>query len=87
MPCFSYKGVHPLTEEQLLEWAILDTFNVLAPQYENTHDLEEIRSWFEEARLSDIRVGWGGNGNKGCGRKGALSRTPRAHDPGLHSTA
>ena len=80
MPCFNYKGIHPLTEDQLREWAILDTFNVLAPQYENTHNLDEVQSWFDEARLSDIQVEWGGNGIKGCGRKGALSTIPRSQD-------
>ena len=63
MPCFKYKGSknHPgLTEDQLREWAILDTFNVLAPQYEHTHNLDEIQSWFEEAGLSDIQVQGGG---------------------------
>ncbi|HSL02166.1 MAG TPA: methyltransferase domain-containing protein [Nitrospiraceae bacterium] len=87
VPCFNYKGIHPLTEDQLREWAILDTFNVLAPQYENTHNLDEVQSWFEEARLSDIQVEWGGNGIKGCGRKGALSTSPRSKRPGLHSAA
>jgi SAM-dependent methyltransferase len=83
VPCFNYKGSknhHALTEDQLREWAILDTFNVLAPQYEHTHDVEEVRSWFEEVRLSDIDVQWGGNGIKGCGRKGALSNIPRVQE-------
>ena len=83
MPCFNYKGSknhHALTEDQLREWAILDTFNVLAPQYEHTHDLDEVQSWFEEAGWSAVDVQWGGNGIKGCGRKGALSNNRNSPD-------
>jgi hypothetical protein len=60
---------------------------VLAPQYEHTHSLDEVQSWFEEARLSDIQVQFGGNGIMGCGRKDALSNTPLSKRPGLHSAA
>jgi hypothetical protein len=65
----------------------LDTFNVLAPQYEHSHNLDEIQSWFEEAGLSDIQVQGGGNGIKGCGCKGALSSTPHSQDFRSHSAA
>jgi SAM-dependent methyltransferase len=90
VPCFNYKGSknhQGLTEDQLREWAILDTFNVLAPQYEHSHNLDEIQSWFEEAGLSNIQVQGGGNGIKGCGCKSALSSTPHSQDFRSHSAA
>ena len=34
LPVANYKGVLPLNDEQLLEWSILDTFDMLSP----THD-------------------------------------------------
>ena len=30
-----YRGILDLSEEQLKEWAILDTFDVLSPMYPN----------------------------------------------------
>ena len=62
VPCFNYTGILPLTKEQIREWAILDTFNVLAPLYEHTQTVTTLRSWFEEAGLDDIDVRYGSNG-------------------------
>ena len=31
IPVANYEGVFPLTKEQLREWAVLDTFDMLSP--------------------------------------------------------
>ena len=69
IPIAYYKGVYPLSEKQLIEWSVLDTFDILAPRYENRAGLAEVRSWFTEAGLANIRVDWGGNGIIGLALK------------------
>lgn len=34
LPIASYSGVYPFNERQLTEWALLDTFGMLAPRYD-----------------------------------------------------
>lgn len=65
-----YRGVYRLAEHHLREWAILDTFDMLAPVYDEPQTVETLRLWFEEARCSDIEVEYGYNGIEGRGRKG-----------------
>jgi len=44
----------------LREWALLDTFDMLAPAYDNPQTAATIKQWFKEAGLVDIEVGhWG----------------------------
>ena len=56
VPVANYKGIYPLTDEQLLEWAILDTFDWLSPAYDNPQTAKTVRLWFERAGLQDIEV-------------------------------
>ena len=65
-----YRGVYPLAEHHLKEWAILDTFDMLAPAYDQPQTLEAIQRWFDDAKFSDIDVHYGFNGIEGRGRKG-----------------
>jgi SAM-dependent methyltransferase len=53
-PVCDYKKELPLSMEQLLEWSILDTFDLLSPKYLYPHSADEIKSWFKEAGLSNI---------------------------------
>ncbi len=62
VPCWNYRGLLPLTDQQIREWAILDTFDALSPRYDFPQTLSEVRSWFEKAGLKDIDVRPGGNG-------------------------
>jgi len=64
-----YRGVYNLKEEILKEWAILDTFDMLSPIYDNPQTLEAVRGWFDEAHLNDIEVCYGYNGIEGRGKK------------------
>jgi SAM-dependent methyltransferase len=56
LPVVNYEGVYPLTEEQLKEWAVLDTFDMLAPMHDHPQTAATLRSWFEEAGLENIFV-------------------------------
>jgi SAM-dependent methyltransferase len=69
VPCWNYVG-WPLTDEQRLEWAILDTFDALSARYDRPQTIEEVTSWFEEAKLEDVEVSKGGNGIIGNATKG-----------------
>ncbi|MGQ0810072.1 MAG: class I SAM-dependent methyltransferase [Nitrospiraceae bacterium] len=62
IPCWNYTGTLPLTQEQINEWAILDTFDALAPRYDNPQTITDVRAWFEEAKLLGIDVHYGSNG-------------------------
>lgn len=68
VPVADYTGIFPLSEQQLKEWALLDTFDMLAPTYDNPQSAATAQRWFEEAKLLDIEVGhWGhlvGRGKK-----------------------
>lgn len=60
VPVADYTGRFPLSDQQLKEWALLDTFDMLAPTYDNPQSVATVQQWFELARLNDIEVGhWG----------------------------
>ena len=56
LPIANYEGVLPLTAEQLKEWAVLDTFDMLAPAHDHPQTVETVHAWFEQAGLADIEV-------------------------------
>ena len=56
LPVANYEGLLPLNGAQLKEWAVLDTFDMLAPAHDHPQSVETLRTWFEEARLADIEV-------------------------------
>jgi ubiquinone/menaquinone biosynthesis C-methylase UbiE/uncharacterized protein YbaR (Trm112 family) len=62
VPCWNYTGMLPLTNEQIIQWAILDTFDALSPAYDSPQTIFSVQSWFEEAGLLDIDIRLGGNG-------------------------
>jgi SAM-dependent methyltransferase len=60
VPVADYTGIFPLTDHQLKEWALLDTFDMLAPTYDNPQTVATVQRWFEEAKFVNIQVGhWG----------------------------
>jgi SAM-dependent methyltransferase len=60
VPVADYTGRYPLNDQQLREWALLDTFDMLAPTYDNPQTTATVRRWFEDAGLTEIEVGhWG----------------------------
>lgn len=69
VPCWNYTNILPLSAEDTVRWAILDTFDALSPTYDKPQTLEEVLSWFEQARLSNVRVEHGSNGIVGNATK------------------
>ena len=56
LPVANYEGLLPLTPGQLKEWAVLDTFDMLAPAHDHPQNLAAVRGWFEEAGFADAEV-------------------------------
>lgn len=56
IPVADYAGIYPLNADQLKEWALLDTFDMLAPEYDNPQTLKNVRLWLERAGLVDVEV-------------------------------
>ena len=56
IPIADYEGIHPLNEVQRLQWAILDTFDRLAPRYDRPQTPRTLTRWLDEAGLTGIEV-------------------------------
>jgi uncharacterized protein YbaR (Trm112 family) len=56
LPIADYTGIFPLSKRQLQEWALLDTFDMLAPEYDNPQSSKAVRLWLEKAGLVDAEV-------------------------------
>ena len=56
VPVADYTGVYPLNAEQLKEWALLDTFDMLAPEYDSPQTVNTILQWFEKAGFTNIEI-------------------------------
>lgn len=56
LPIANYEGVLPLNRQQLKEWAVLDTFDMLAPAHDHPQTVETVRRWFAEAGVADAEV-------------------------------
>lgn len=56
VPVANYDGIYELDETQLREWALLDTFDMLAPAYDQPQTAANVRGWLEEAGLDEVEV-------------------------------
>ncbi|WP_180982190.1 hypothetical protein [Cylindrospermopsis raciborskii] len=56
MPVANYDGIYPLSETQLREWAILDTFDWLSPMYDNPQRKATVQQWMQESGLVNVEV-------------------------------
>jgi hypothetical protein len=56
VPVADYTGILPLSEQQQLEWALLDTFDWLSPEYDSPQTAATVRAWFEDAKMMQIEV-------------------------------
>jgi 2-polyprenyl-3-methyl-5-hydroxy-6-metoxy-1,4-benzoquinol methylase len=56
VPVANYEGILELSESQLREWALLDTFDWLAPQYDQPQTVATARKWLVQAGLSNAEV-------------------------------
>jgi len=68
VPVVDYTGVYQLSSKQLEEWALLDTFDMLAPAYDKPQSVSTVTRWFRDAGFTDVEVfHWGhlvGRGRK-----------------------
>jgi SAM-dependent methyltransferase len=62
VPCWNYTGLLDLDHEELVAWAVLDTFDALAPTYDKPQTVESVREWCAAAGLTNVDVRYGGNG-------------------------
>jgi len=56
VPVADYDGVHPLSEPQLSEWAVLTTFDMFAPAHDHPQTARTLRAWFAESGLRSVEV-------------------------------
>lgn len=56
VPVADYAGIYPLSEEQLKEWALLDTFDMLSPKYDNPQRAKVVGKWMRQSGLEDVEV-------------------------------
>jgi SAM-dependent methyltransferase len=56
VPVANYEGILPLNPEQIREWAILDTFDMLSPAHDHPRSARELRTWLETATLQNGEV-------------------------------
>ena len=57
LPVANYDGMYGLNRRQLNEWAVLDTFDMLAPEYDQPQTPRTLHRWTHEAGLQEIEVG------------------------------
>ena len=63
IPICNYSKQFPLlTKKQLVEWSVLDTFDMLSPEHDHPQNLETLRGWAKEAGLQILYCGKGDNG-------------------------
>jgi SAM-dependent methyltransferase len=53
VPVANYVGILPLSHAQHLEWSLLDTFDMLSPEFDHPQTERTVRSWFERAGLEN----------------------------------
>ena len=56
MPVADYTDLFPLNQKQLEEWALLDTFDWLSPQYDDPQRREVVREWIASAGFEHVEV-------------------------------
>ncbi|HEV7425816.1 MAG TPA: methyltransferase domain-containing protein [Thermoanaerobaculia bacterium] len=56
LPIITYYGVFSLTDQQHREWAVLDTFDMLAPAHDHPQTSATVRRWLTEAGLREIET-------------------------------
>ena len=66
IPCWNYRGVLPLTEEQRVEWAILDTYDALGAMYDRPFTRLEFVNCLKKINGIEFAVKRGGNGLEVC---------------------
>lgn len=56
VPVADYRGIYPLSSKQLEEWALLDTFDMLAPAYDYPQTKNTLVMWMKKAGFVNIEA-------------------------------
>jgi SAM-dependent methyltransferase len=72
IPCFNYFYTD-LSREEKQRWAVMDTFDALAPTYDIPVRSKDVEGWFRDAGYTEYEVREGGNGVVGNGVKPGMS--------------
>jgi SAM-dependent methyltransferase len=56
VPVANYEGIHPLNDEQIRQWAVLDTFDMLSPAHDHPQSAATLREWIRATRLRNGEV-------------------------------
>ena len=56
IPVANYEGIYPLTDTQLREWAVLDTFDMWSPIHDHPQTAATIARWLSDAGLVEREV-------------------------------
>jgi 2-polyprenyl-3-methyl-5-hydroxy-6-metoxy-1,4-benzoquinol methylase len=64
-----YRGVYEVDDRALYQLSLLDTFDALSPAFDRPATLRKVRSWFEEAGLSEVHFGHWENNITAGGRR------------------
>jgi SAM-dependent methyltransferase len=72
IPCFNYFYTD-LSHAEKRRWAVMDTFDALAPTYDIPVRRSEVERWFKDAGYTEYEVREGGNGVVGNGVKPGAS--------------
>ncbi len=57
IPVANHEGDWPLSEPQLREWAVLNTYDMFSAAYDAPQSAATLRAWFGDAGLQDVWVG------------------------------
>ncbi len=57
LPVANYEGMYGLDQKQLREWAVLDTFDMLAPTYDRPQTPRALAQWTRHAGLESVEIG------------------------------
>ncbi len=56
VPVANYAGIYPLNERQLLEWALLDTFDWFSPRYDRPQRARTLQRELRATGLQEVEV-------------------------------
>ena len=52
----NYEGVYPLSPQQLKDWAVLDTFDMFGPAFDQPQTAEDLKGWMRSSGLVEVEV-------------------------------
>ena len=56
IPVANFYGTLELDQKQQLEWSLLDTFDWLAPKFDQPQTAKTIRGWMEKSMMKEIKI-------------------------------